>query len=217
MNDQSTLTQPFEYSNDLQLTLENDLWTIRKLYKFRGLYIAGTLIMFATLVFFTGLVAVMGIQENQPSYIWIVLLFLVFVLGAFSLLKSALFSKEILVINLNKKIITFHKNRKKTYQYRFDEIIQWQLVGKVFRQYRGGPGVISKLYLRLKDEPPKHKPIEIFIFHSSLDLRTSLTASVKELLPLMKASAQKNGQEVAERLQNATQIPWRWYEYNNEY
>ena len=76
---------------------------------------------------------------------------------------------------------------------------------------------MSQLYLRLKDEPPKHKPIEVFVIYPSLDLRTSLTTNMKKLLPLMKKSAQENGEEVAKRLQNATQIPWRWYEYNDTY
>ncbi|OJJ23832.1 hypothetical protein BKI52_05640 [marine bacterium AO1-C] len=217
MNDLSKFAQPFASSEDLQVTLENDLLSIRRLYRFRGLRIAGTLVMFATLVLVTSSIAVMGIQENKPSYIWIVLLFMVFVIGAFYLLKGALFSKEKLVLDVHKKTATFYKNRKKPYQYRFDEIIQWQLVGKVFRQYKGGPGVMSRLYLRLKEEPPKHTPIEVFVFYPSLDLRTSLTKNFKELLPLMKESAKENGQEVAERLQNVTQIPWRWYEYNEKY
>ncbi|HAS46946.1 MAG TPA: hypothetical protein DCS93_41050 [Microscillaceae bacterium] len=217
MNNLSQFAQPFVGSEDLRVSIEGNLLTIHKIRRFRWIQIAGTLIMFSTLAFFTGLVAVMAIQENKPSYFWIVLLFLAFVVAAFYMLKGALFSRQKLVLNLTDNTATVYKNHKKPVQHHFNEIIQWQLVGKVFRQYRGGTGVMSQLYLRLKDEPPKHKPIEVFVIYPSLDLRTSLTTNMKKLLPLMKKSAQENGEEVAKRLQNATQIPWRWYEYNDTY
>lgn len=212
MTDISQLTRPFAGAPDLQITLESDLFVIRKLYKYKWLYATGAIIVAAVLFGFTIMIAVMGIQENKPDYIGGVLLFLVIDIGAFYLLKGALFSREILSINLQDKTVVFQKNRKKPYKYNFDEIIQWQLLGKIFRASRGGPTVMTKLYLRLKHEPKKHKPIMMFQFFSAPQ-----NIWKAQDMEAMKNSARERGEEVAKRLQDVTQIHWRWYEYNDKY
>ena len=214
MTNLSKLTEPFAGSRDLQITHESQIITIRQLYKYRWILVGVLILMSLLLVFFTVVITVKAISENKPRYIVGILLFLVFDIGAFYLIKKALFFRRILTLDLNKKTVTFQTSLKKLYQYQFDEIIQWQLVGEVYRGTRGGLFVNNKLYLRLKNEPTKHKPLMVFDFESSTQNWRKPTNSTLEV---MKKNTAEKGQEVARRLQNITQIPWKWYGYNNKH
>ena len=211
MTNLTTLTQPFVGSPELRVSQESQIVTIRKTHKHRWAYKAIVIIMCSLFVVLMGFTTIKAIQDNEPmNKVLGNLVPVAFVALIFYALRSTMFSREVLTLNLNEQTITIEKSRRKHYQYRFDEVKQWLLVGEVHRQYRGGQAAIAQLYLQLKGKPANHKHPGIFIFYPTVDFKTTFSA---DYMNQMKKSAKTKGQEVAERLQSITKISWRWKNY----
>ena len=206
-------TKDFTYSPDLQISNHAETVIIRRIYKHRWLYAIGVGFMLLLCLFFTGMITIMAIREEKPGYAISILLLLVFVVQAFLWLRKTLLSKEMLTLDLTEKKLTFEKNRGQKYYYHFNEIKQWLLVGKVQRQYRGGKVATTQLCLKAKKNSSHRKPLEIFLFTPSIDFKTTLSAGHNNYMSVMKKNAKEKGQEVSQRLEALTQIPWRWQNY----
>ncbi|OJJ19361.1 hypothetical protein BKI52_21360 [marine bacterium AO1-C] len=213
----SEYTKNFVHSPDLKISNDAQTVTIRKVYKRRWLYAASIFPMLLLSLFFVGMISIMAIQEGKPKYIVSILLLLAVTLYIFNRLRKMLLNQEMLIINLKEKTITFQKNRKHRYHYYFDEVKQWLLAGKIHHQYRGGKAAFTHLYLEVKKNPVQNKPLEIFLFTSTLSVQATLKAGINNYMNLMKKNAKEKGQEVTERLQVLTDIPWRWQDYKNQY
>ena len=206
-------TPSFVYSSDLQISQDSQIVMIRKIYKHRWLYATSIFLMWLLCLFFIGVITIMAIREKKPTYLVGILLLSVIAIRIFYSVRKTLLSKELLTLDLVEKTITFQKSNRQRYYYYFDEVEQWLLVGKVNRQYRGGRVATTQLYLKVKKNPIQNKPLEIFLFTPTLDFKTTVSAGYHHYMHLMKKNAKEKGQEVVERLQEFTQIPWHWQDY----
>lgn len=211
MTDLTTFTQPFVGSPELRVSQESQIVTIRKTHKHRWAYNAIVIFMCSFFVLLMGFITIKAIQADEPlNKVLGNLVPMVLIVVIFYALRSTMFSREVLTINLNEQTIIVEKSRRKHFQYHFDEVKQWLLVGEVSRQYRGGQAAMTQLYLQLKGKPANHKSEKIFIFYPTVDFKTTFSA---DYMNQMKKSAKAKGQEVAERLQSITKISWRWKNY----
>lgn len=207
MSENNTDIQAFKLSSDLTLSKVNNVVTIRRKYKHRGIYIGFLSILAVTLLFFTGLILQSVVWGDQRDA-WVGVIFILIIdVGMFFLLKSYLFAREVLSLDLTEKSITYKKNRKKAVTHHFSAILQWQLIG-VIRQLPRSTSIFTRLYLRLKYEPKDYHPLIIFDFYSGSP-KEWLSANQEH----MKKSAYEKGAEVTEWLKNVTQIHWKWYDY----
>lgn len=194
----------FSLSNDLLVSSSDQAFTIKKIYKYRWVMV-GILSFFGLfLVFFTFLITQMAIAENRPGYFGGVALFLVFDVGMFFLVRSYIFSKEMLIVSLQEKTILIQQGRKKKYNFAFANVAQWQLRGEIVHHGRGTT-VQARLYAIFNEEQAGKKYLTIFTF-----LPEGLFIGNGEK---SRESARKKGQEVAEKLQELTRVNWRWVDY----
>ncbi len=208
----SKLTQPFKHSLDLQITYKSQVVTIRKVYA-PGLNWLVKMLILSLLLFFMTMIVIEMVQKREPAHLISILVLCTFMTFILYPSKVPLLSRERLLINLTEKTITFRKGHKIQGQYRFDEVKQWLLSGQVHRQYRGGKSALTQLYLKSKDKT-QQQPLALFLFSPKVNLKLMVKAGYDDY---MKKSAKEKGQEVAERLQNLTNILWHWQGYQSHH
>ncbi|EAY28044.1 hypothetical protein [Microscilla marina] len=210
-NSLSMMTTPtigtFSLSRNLRLLQDKKTVSIQRLYKYRWLYVSVLGIMSITLIFFTLMIAYLAFAEGRPAYLGGVALFLIIDISMFFLLRNYIFSKEVLTLDLAQKTVGFRFGRKKRYHFSFAEVTQWQLRGEIYQHSRG-KYVHAKLYLILASPQAQVAGKQYLTLFTFLPSGLGMNDS-----PKTRESAYQRGKEVCEKLQELTQIPWKWYDY----
>jgi hypothetical protein len=200
-------TATFPKSKDLSIWQDEQIFRIQRTYKYRWAYVSVFSLMFILLILFTLMIAYRAFVESRPSYIGGVVLFLIIDASMYFLLSEYLFRKEILTIDLQQQTVSFRTGRKKHYHFQLNEVAQWQLRGEIYQQARG-KYLYTRLYLILtapQAQVKNQQYLTLFTFHPT---GISLQDTKKN-----RESALARGKEVCEKLNSISNIPWKWYDY----
>ncbi len=200
-------TATFPKSKDLSIWQDKQTFRIQRTYKYRWVYVSVFSLMFILLILFTLMIVYRAFAESRPAYIGGVVLFLIIDVSMYFLLSEYIFRKEILTLDLQQKTVSFRTGRKKYYTFQLSEVAQWQLRGEIYQQARG-KYLYTRLYLILTAPQAQVKDkqyLTLFTFHPT---GISIQDTKKN-----RESALARGKEVCEKLTSISNIPWKWYDY----